>query len=88
MTALAGAGSRLDPRGARSRRQGSAVMERLLAPEECAALAALYPEDGLFRSRIVMGRHGFGRGEYKYFSYPLPEIIAGCGRRCIPSWRP
>jgi hypothetical protein len=57
--------------------QGCAVLERLLPPETCAALAALYPDDGQFRSRVVMGRHGFGRGEYKYFSYPLPSIIAG-----------
>lgn len=57
--------------------QGRAVLERLLALEECEALAALYPDDTLFRSRVVMGRHGFGRGEYKYFSYPLPELIAG-----------
>jgi hypothetical protein len=56
---------------------GCAVLERLLAPEACEALAALYPDDERFRSRVVMGRHGFGRGEYKYFSYPLPEIIAG-----------
>jgi hypothetical protein len=56
---------------------GCAVLERLLAPEACAALAALYPDDGHFRSRVIMGRHGFGRGEYKYFSYPLPETIAG-----------
>ena len=38
-------------------------------------MAALYPEDEIFRSRIVMGRHGFGRGEYKYFAYPLPMPI-------------
>ena len=46
--------------------QGCAVLKRLLSPEECRALAALYPDDARFRSRIVMGRHGFGRGEYKY----------------------
>jgi hypothetical protein len=56
---------------------GCAVLERLLAPGACEALAALYPDDERFRSRVVMGRHGFGRGEYKYFSYPLPETIAG-----------
>lgn len=55
---------------------GCAVIEKLLTPEQCMALAALYPDDSRFRSRIVMGRHGFGRGEYKYFSYPLPDLIA------------
>jgi hypothetical protein len=56
--------------------QGCAVMSGLLSADECRALAALYPDDSQFRSRIVMGRHGFGRGEYKYFSYPLPEVIS------------
>jgi len=55
---------------------GCAVLKGLLSPEECRGLAALYPDDTHFRSRIVMGRHGFGRGEYKYFSYPLPGLIA------------
>ncbi len=57
--------------------RGCAMAGPLLTPEECAALAELYPQDAPFRSRIVMARHGFGRGEYKYFSYPLPEVIAG-----------
>jgi len=56
--------------------QGSAVLKDLLTPDQCRAIAALYPDDAGFRSRIVMGRHGFGRGEYKYFSYPLPDLIA------------
>jgi uncharacterized protein len=56
--------------------QGCAVLKELLSPDECRAIAALYPDDSKFRSRIVMGRHGFGRGEYKYFSYPLPDPIA------------
>ncbi len=56
---------------------GNAMLEGLLRPEECRSLAGWYPEDDCFRSRVVMARHGFGRGEYKYFSYPLPEIIAG-----------
>jgi uncharacterized protein len=55
--------------------RGSAVLDGLLAPEDCRALAALYPEDAVFRSRIVMARHGFGRGEYKYFAYPLPAVV-------------
>ena len=55
---------------------GNAMIEGLLAPAACQALAALYPQDGLFRSHVVMARHGFGRGEYKYFAYPLPEPIA------------
>src|SRR6202051_1121661 len=57
--------------------QGCAVLKGLLSPDECRALAALYSVDAHFRSRIVMGRHGFGRGEYKYFSYPLPDLIEG-----------
>jgi hypothetical protein len=58
--------------------RGSAVVEGLISASACNGLAALYPhDDGIFRSRVVMGRHGFGRGEYKYFSYPLPEPIAG-----------
>jgi uncharacterized protein len=56
--------------------QGSAVLKDLLTLDECRALAAFYPDDSRFRSRVVMGRHGFGRGEYKYFSYPLPDLIA------------
>ena len=56
--------------------QGCAVLKGLLSPNECRMLASLYPDDAHFRSRIVMGRHGFGRGEYKYFSYPLPDLIA------------
>jgi hypothetical protein len=56
--------------------QGCAVLKGLLTPDQCRTIAALYPDDANFRSRIVMGRHGFGRGEYKYFSYPLPDLIA------------
>lgn len=56
--------------------EGSALIERLLSPDECQALAVLYSKDDLFRSRVMMARHGFGRGEYKYFRYPLPDLVA------------
>ena len=56
--------------------QGCATTGPLLTTQECAALAATYDKDPLFRSRIVMARHGFGRGEYKYFAYPLPDDVA------------
>jgi len=52
---------------------GSAVIARLISASECDALAAFYTVDGRFRSRVIMANHGFGRGEYKSFSYPLPE---------------
>ncbi len=56
--------------------QGCAMLDGFLSAHECASLASLYTQEQLFRSRVVMGRHGFGRGEYKYFRYPLPELIA------------
>src|SRR5436309_16060474 len=55
---------------------GCATTGALLTSGECNQLAASYASDGLFRSRVVMSRHGFGRGEYKYFAYPLPELVA------------
>jgi hypothetical protein len=57
--------------------RGSAIVERLLTLDECRSLAVLYAEEDVFRSRVVMERHGFGRGEYKYFAYPLPNIMSG-----------
>jgi len=64
--------------------QGCATIAGLLTQEECEAVAGLYPVDDLFRSRVVMGRHGFGRGEYKYFSYPLPDVISGLRTSIYP----
>jgi hypothetical protein len=55
---------------------GCATTGQLLTPDECAAISSRYGEDAIYRSRIIMGRHGFGRGEYKYFAYPLPDLIA------------
>jgi len=55
--------------------QGNAIIERLITSAECDKLAQLYPKDRIFRSRVLMAQHGFGRGEYKYFSYPLPDMV-------------
>jgi hypothetical protein len=64
--------------------QGNAVLEGLLEESECETMAALYARDDGFRSRVVMGRHGFGRGEYKYFDYPLPTLVAQLRERLYP----
>src|SRR4030081_3139157 len=63
---------------------GCAVLPNLLAVEQCATLAESYADEGLFRSRVVMARHGFGRGEYKYFAYPLPESVAALRNALYP----
>jgi hypothetical protein len=65
-------------------RYGCAVLHGLLGSKECQAMAGLYPSDSMFRSRVVMARHGFGRGEYKYFDYPLPEVIAALRTTLYP----
>ncbi|KOF21041.1 proline hydroxylase [Ensifer adhaerens] len=54
---------------------GCAVMEKLLSVEECRQISVLYQEEEHFRSHIHMARHGFGRGEYRYFKYPLPDLL-------------
>jgi hypothetical protein len=54
---------------------GCAVIEKLLTPQECADIAALYPQEQYFRSHVIMARHGFGKGEYRYFRYPLPDPL-------------
>lgn len=55
--------------------QGYAVIPQLLTGGTCVAMSARYDEDALFRSRVVMARHGYGRGEYRYFAYPLPDPV-------------
>lgn len=55
---------------------GSVVTPPLLDAATCARLCAAYDDDVQFRSKVVMARHGFGRGEYKYFAYPLPEVVS------------
>ncbi len=55
---------------------GCAILQELLTPGECREIAALYPQEEHFRSHIDMARHGFGRGEYRYFRYPLPKLVA------------
>lgn len=63
---------------------GCAVIEQLLSTEECRQIAALYPEEEHFRSHIQMARHGFGKGEYRYFKYPLPELLGGLRTALYP----
>ena len=55
---------------------GCAILHGVLSPADCDSLEQMYSQDDRFRSRVVMASHGFGRGEYKYFAYPLPDLIA------------
>ncbi len=63
---------------------GAAVLEGVLSPEECERLSGQYDQDRPFRSRVVMAQHGFGRGEYKYWAYPLPDSVAELRRKLYP----
>jgi len=67
---------------------GCAVIPQLLTPQDCQALAALYAQPAVFRSRIVMQRHGFGNGEYQYFGYPLPDLVQGLRTSIYPHLAP
>ena len=60
----------------------------VLTPEECRALAALYDQETPFRSRVAMARHGFGRGEYKYFAAPLPDAVQALREALYPRLAP
>jgi hypothetical protein len=63
---------------------GYAQLGSLLTPQECAALVEEYPDDSRFRSRIDMARYRFGIGDYKYFAYPLPEIVEQLREHAYP----
>jgi hypothetical protein len=63
---------------------GCAVLDGLVSEDDCIALTQSYHDEARFRSRVVMSRHGFGRGEYKYFAYPLPELVASLRAALYP----
>ena len=63
---------------------GCAVLPKLLSAEECRSIAELYPDESHFRSHIHMARHGFGKGEYRYFKYPLPDLLGGLRTALYP----
>jgi hypothetical protein len=67
---------------------GCAILRSLLSREECLALAALYSDESHFRSRVHMARHGFGKGEYRYFRYPLPDLIGDLRTALYPRLAP
>ncbi|WP_226858724.1 2OG-Fe(II) oxygenase [Diaphorobacter aerolatus] len=64
--------------------QGCAVLQRLLSVEECQSIAGMYPQETLFRSHVRMARHGFGKGEYRYFQYPLPGLVSALRTALYP----
>ncbi|MBV8742449.1 MAG: 2OG-Fe(II) oxygenase [Sinobacteraceae bacterium] len=87
-TALAGnelAGNEL---AVELQQRGYAVAQRLLSPQDCAQLIELYAQQERFRSRIVMSRHGYGQGEYQYFGYPLPPLVAQLRQELYPQLVP
>jgi hypothetical protein len=63
---------------------GCAVLSKLPSPEECHTIAGLYPDENHFRSHVIMARHGFGKGEYRYFKYPLPDLLVGLRTALYP----
>ncbi|HEY4182525.1 MAG TPA: 2OG-Fe(II) oxygenase [Kofleriaceae bacterium] len=69
-------------------RSGSAILPGLLSAEACDEIAGLYDDDATFRSTVVMSRHGFGRGEYRYFAYPLPDAIQSLRASLYPQLVP
>ncbi|MCE7796444.1 2OG-Fe(II) oxygenase [Sphingobium sufflavum] len=69
-------------------RQGWAILPGLLATDQCDAIAGMYRDSPAFRSHVVMARHGFGRGEYRYFSYPLPNLVQTLRTALYPKLAP
>lgn len=67
---------------------GCAVIRSLLSPAACEAISGLYAQSEPFRSQVIMARHGFGRGEYKYFQYPLPDLVARLRTALYPRLAP
>ena len=68
--------------------EGWSVLPGLIAPDKCADLSALYDSHALFRSHVIMARHGFGRGEYRYFAYPLPPLVQALRESLYPLLAP
>ena len=66
---------------------GCAILPKLLSPVECRSIAGPYPEEKHFRSHVHMARHGFGKGEYRYFKYPLPNLLGGLRTALYPRRR-
>jgi hypothetical protein len=77
----AGASTHLDA-------HGWAMLDRIITAEECAEIAGLYDDDRRFRSHVIMARHGFGQGEYKYFAHPLPDVVADLRATLYPRLAP
>jgi hypothetical protein len=65
--------------------RGYAVLPCIISAQQCAEIIALYPQEDTFRSRVVMAQHGFGRGEYKYFANPLPQLVASLRQSLYPT---
>lgn len=65
--------------------RGFTVARELISPAECRTLAALWPEEEAFRKRVVMQRHGYGQGEYQYFTYPLPGLVERLRQALYPA---
>lgn len=68
--------------------QGWTILPKLLTGPDCDAVAGLYATDKGFRSHVIMARHGFGRGEYRYFAYPLPRLVEGLRTSLYPHLAP